>query len=176
MTSARVLRYDDLEPLPWRNGQGVTRTLRAMTDGGDWALSIATIEGPAEFSVIPSTQRVQLAIEAVRLEIDGVEVRLDSGEQVRFTGEQRVTGASAAESSRVLNLMYADGAPELRLVVAPTAAQIPRPAEAVVVLAGSLETGDEALGPLDAVLLSELPDHVCDLAGRGLFGVVLLRD
>ncbi|MBS3177787.1 MULTISPECIES: HutD family protein [unclassified Pseudoclavibacter] len=175
MTAPRVLRYDDLEPTPWRNGQGVTRTLRAMSDGGGWALSIATIEGPAAFSVIPSTQRVQLAIDAVRLEIDGDEVRLNSGEQVRFTGEQRVTGASAAMSSRVLNLMYADGGPELRLVVARTVPQIPRAAEAVVVLAGSLETGDETLGPLDSVLFSGSPDHSRDFAGRGVFAVVLPR-
>lgn len=171
MTSARILRYAELEPQPWRNGLGVTRTMRAMSDGGGWALSIATLERPAVFSVIPGTQRVQLAIEAVRLVIDGTDVLLGRGEHVRFTGEQDVTGTSAADSSRVLNLMYVDDAPPLEVVVVSDTQALGWGVNAVVVLDGFLRAFGQELGPLDAVLLEPGGDAQ-GLAGSGELAVV----
>lgn len=171
MSSAAVIRYAALEPLPWRNGLGVTRSIRNMPERGGWSLSIATIEEVAEFSVIPATQRVQLAIDAVRLDIDGVEVQLRHGEQARFTGEQRVSGASIDGASQVLNLMHTDGSPTLKLAVIGRPSELPLDALAVVVLAGTLEAHGATLGPLDT-LLTRPGARVDAFLGEGEFAVV----
>lgn len=171
MTTARVIRYADLEAKPWRNDLGMTRTIQSVQDGAGWALSIATIERQAEFSVIPDTQRVQLAIEPVQLVIDGDEVGLGHGEQVRFSGEQRVKGASTAASSRVLNLIYPVGARKLELTAVRSSGELPKATMAAVVLSGSLDAAGSILGPLDTVLLPAGAD-VQGFTGMGLLAVV----
>lgn len=171
MKPATVIRYDDLEPNPWQNGLGVTRTIQSMADGGGWSLSIATIERSALFSIISGVQRVQLAIDAVRLVIDGTESRLDRGEQVRFTGEQSVSGASAGETSRVLNLMYAEGTPNLGLSIIRSAHGLPDTALAAVVLAGVLEVSGSKLGFLDSVILAP-GGNAENFSGTGQIAVV----
>lgn len=171
MTPATVIRYSELLPKPWRNGLGVTRTIRPMPDGGGWSLSIATIERVAEFSVIPGARRVQLAIDPVQLVIDGTEVLLGQGEQVRFTGVQRVTGASVAESSQVLNLISARETLDLEVVVVRAARDIPVGALALVVLDGTLEVSGAELSFLDTVLLG-VGEGAQGLAGSGEFAVI----
>ncbi|PPF39925.1 HutD family protein [Pseudoclavibacter sp. AY1H1] len=171
MTSADVIRYDDLQPAPWQNGLGVTRTIRAMPAGCGWSLSIATIEQRAEFSLIQETQRVQLAIDAVRLEIDGREVVLGPGEQARFAGTQHVVGASVAGSSQVLNLMYSDAIPALDVAVVRDARELPLDSVAVVVLDGELICGPLVLARFDTVVLEgSVRPSISGL--RGLFAVV----
>ncbi|VXB36594.1 HutD/Ves family protein [Pseudoclavibacter sp. 8L] len=171
MTSADVIRYDDLQPAPWQNGLGVTRAIRAMPTGGGWSLSIATIDQRAEFSLIPRTQRVQLAIDAVRLEIDGREVVLGPGEQARFAGTQHVVGASVAGSSQVLNLMYSDASPALEVAVVRDARELSLDSEAVVVLDGELICGPLVLARFDTVVLEGCATAAFS-GGPGLFAVV----
>ncbi|PPG35156.1 hypothetical protein C5E10_06055 [Pseudoclavibacter sp. RFBG4] len=171
MTSADVIRYDELQPAPWQNGQGVTRTIRAMPAGGGWSLSIATIEQRAEFSIIPRTQRVQLAIDAVRLEIDRREVTLGPGEQARFDGTQHVVGASVAGSSQVLNLMYSHASPALEMALVRDARELSLDSVAVVVLVGELICGPLILGHFDTAVLEGRATAAVS-GGRGLFAVV----
>lgn len=171
MTSADVIRYDELQPTPWQNGLGVTRTIRAMPAGGGWSLSIATIEQRAEFSLIPGTQRVQLAIDAVRLEIDGREVVLGPGEQTRFAGTQHVFGASVDGSSQVLNLMYSEATPALEVAVVRDAREVPLDSLALVVLDGELNFGSLILTRFDTALVENCATPSIS-GGHGVCAVV----
>lgn len=171
MSPDSVIRYNELEPMPWRNGLGETRTIRPMPPEGGWALSIATIARPAAYSRIPRTQRVQLAIEAVRLEIDGAQLVLGAGEQAVFTGEQHVTGASIGGTSRVLNLMYGEGTPPLAMAVVRDTNELQLDALAVVVLEGEL---DFACGRLEALdtLLRVPGGQRLETSGGGVFALI----
>lgn len=171
MTSPRVVRFAQLESKLWRNGLGVTRTIRPMSDGGGWALSIATLERPAEFSIMPRAQRVQLAIESVRLVIDGVETILGPREQVRFSGDQQVTGSASASSARVLNVIAREAFPLFEVAVVRHPDEVGEGVVAVVVLDGSLRLGGDELGLLDTVLLEGV-GQVQRFGGVGVFAVV----
>ena len=50
-----LIRLNEVAPVPWRNGGGVTRELLAWPSPGDWALriSVAEVERDGPFSRYP---------------------------------------------------------------------------------------------------------------------------
>ena len=63
MSAGRIVRAGELVPVPWRNGQGVTREIAAMPAGAGpddflWRVSLADVVGPAPFSRFPGVDRV----------------------------------------------------------------------------------------------------------------------
>jgi environmental stress-induced protein Ves len=53
----RLIRVDDAEPQPWRNGGGVRRDLLEGPDAADWLwrVSVADIGADGPFSSYPDT-------------------------------------------------------------------------------------------------------------------------
>ena len=79
--SGRILRADELRPVPWRNGQGVTRQIAAMPPGADaddllWRVSLADVVGPAPFSRFPGVDRVIVLLDGAgfRMTLDDTQV------------------------------------------------------------------------------------------------------
>lgn len=61
MTGPAIIRAGDLRPVPWRNGQGITRDVVTHTgpDGALlWQVSIAELTRDADFSYFPECDRV----------------------------------------------------------------------------------------------------------------------
>lgn len=90
-----VVRAANLVPVPWRNGQGITRDVvtRLAPDGSlDWQVSIADLAGETGFSDFTSYDRVFTPIS------EGVELAFGGGmfvpcpllAPVPFAGEQPV--------------------------------------------------------------------------------------
>ncbi|MCD1268015.1 hypothetical protein B5M43_004010 [Microbacterium sp. MEC084] len=104
MGESGVVRLDDVEPEPWRNGRGTTRVL---ANGDGWRLSAAEIAEDAPFSAFPGLDRI-LAVTGdrpVRLSIGGAPGTVGPGAHVRFPGEAAVRAVGVIRPVTVLNLM-----------------------------------------------------------------------
>jgi hypothetical protein len=70
-----VLRLQDVAPMPWRNGGGVTRELLAWPDAAQWSvrLSVADVASDGPFSRFDGVQRwfAVLSGAGVRLDVAG---------------------------------------------------------------------------------------------------------
>ena len=57
--SFQVVRFEDVQPQPWKNGGGVTRELLAWPTATDWLvrISVADIEKDGPFSAFPKIKR-----------------------------------------------------------------------------------------------------------------------
>jgi len=75
LPASGIVRVDDVAPVPWRNGGGITRELLAWPDPPDWQLrvSVAEIAASGPFSVFAGVDRrfAVLAGDGVRLETAG---------------------------------------------------------------------------------------------------------
>ncbi|WP_150308063.1 HutD/Ves family protein [Planctomonas psychrotolerans] len=117
MDTHAVLRAADRSIVPWRNGRGTTVDVArdpvgGGTEGFDWRISIATIDGDGEFSRFPQVDRVlvPLSAEGLRLSMKGREVVVGRHESIAFRGEGAVASLAGPERGRALNLMVRRGA------------------------------------------------------------------
>jgi uncharacterized protein len=112
----RLIRIDDTEPQPWRNGGGVRRDLlEGPEPGGDWLwrVSIADITADGPFSSYPDTERWFAIVKG-----SGVELRLETGlrrvlrnsEPLSFDGAEAPACRLIDGPACALNLMLRDGA------------------------------------------------------------------
>ena len=169
MSSAlHVVRLDEVEPQPWRNGGGVTRELLAWPpgSGADWQLrvSVAEIERDGPFSAYPGVHRCFAVLEGA-----GVMLGWAGGNRrlTQDTEPLACDGAAAPDCrlidgpTRDLNLMARASAGQIRMqravagVEAPCAARWhgvytaspavlqPQAGEALTLPAHSLAWGDE---------------------------------
>lgn len=71
-----IVRVEDIAPVPWKNGGGVTRELLAWPDPRHWILriSVAQIRESGPFSLFPGVDRwiAVLSGGSVRLETEGL--------------------------------------------------------------------------------------------------------
>jgi len=99
-----VVRFQDLTPVPWRNGGGVTREVVSAGGSGplsfEWRISIAEVSHAGPFSTFPGVDRIITVIEGegMDLVIDGVEHVLGLHEPLSFDGGSQ-TGLLAAGSA-----------------------------------------------------------------------------
>jgi uncharacterized protein len=154
----RLTPFDAVEPEPWRNGGGVTRTL-ARGDGGRWRVSVAELAGDAEFSRFPGLRRelVRGSGPDFELVIDALPVRVGRG-VVRFAGDVAVRSVGAAPGTTVLNVMSGDEDGILTVDEGTDAwATLPEGACAVVPLddSATVVAGDAAaeVGPLSLAVV-----------------------
>ncbi len=79
-SAIRIVRLDDVAPLPWRNGGGSTRELLAWPSAAQWQwrLSVAEIGSDGPFSAYPGVQRCFAVLQGagVRLRLAGGDVAL----------------------------------------------------------------------------------------------------
>jgi hypothetical protein len=113
------IRADDVAPVPWRNGGGITRELLAWPSSQDWRcrLSVADIASDGPFSAFPGVIR-----HFVVLEGDGVALDFGSGRVEQRPGDAPLAFDGAAAPGcrllggpvRDLNLMIRGGRGALR--------------------------------------------------------------
>ncbi len=108
----------DTKPEPWKNGQGVTRTLatdrRTDTPTGSsdpnwsWRISVADIETSGRFSTFEQVDRTLILLNGGPLILNqrGAPITLtDPGERISFGGEEAIEAQIAATTVQALNLM-----------------------------------------------------------------------
>lgn len=112
--SGRILRADELQPTPWRNGLGVTREIAlyppgAETDDFLWRASVADVVGPAPFSSFPGIERtiVLLAGAGFHMTLDDAATHALTTPfaPFAFAGEAQVQVQLAGGPTRDFNLM-----------------------------------------------------------------------
>jgi uncharacterized protein len=114
-------RLNEVAPVPWRNGGGVTRELLAWPNPGDWALrlSVAEVERDGPFSQYPGVQRwfAVLSGGGVRLTVAGKIHDLRAGAQpFQFDGGADTACQLLAGPTQDFNLMLRQGAVSMRLL------------------------------------------------------------
>lgn len=110
MTDARLVRTDDVPPVPWRNGGGVTRELLVWPERDDWRVrvSVAEIERDGPFSAFPGVERWFAVLKGAGVELDfgGRPVRLTRTDApLRFDGAEAPGCRLIDGPTRDLNLM-----------------------------------------------------------------------
>jgi environmental stress-induced protein Ves len=158
--TGRVLRPDDYQVMPWKNGGGTTTEIwKASSLAGEmlWRLSIADVASDGSFSLFPGIDRWIMVIEGngMELMVEGQDVRrLHQFEPFAFSGDDN-TGCRLIEGSiRDFNLMVARsyGSGSLRVShLAPAAiAAFAENVAAIHVLRGGIELESGAVHELSA--------------------------
>lgn len=114
----RLIGFEQLQPLPWKNDGGVTRELHsypaaASFDDFSWRVSIADVTRSGAFSSFPGVDRVITLLEG-----DGMQLLSTSGEPTslmrlqphRFRGEEQVCAQLDGAACLDFNLMLRRGA------------------------------------------------------------------
>jgi uncharacterized protein len=172
--SARVVRMEDLVGTPWPNGRGRTSEIyRQLSvqhpEKCTWRLSLATIDTPGPFSVLPEARRCLLLASdtSLSLSIDGRVHTLRYTDSVVFDGGAAVEVIAVSGVSRALNLMtYGGVGGQLQVSRLSDDVRLSdREDAALVVLDGRLLVGQEALGRYDTLILGPQSVEVrCDAA------------
>lgn len=113
----RLVRFEDLAVVPWRNGGGVTREVAAFHDpsaGADflWRLSIATVNADGPFSNFAAIERTiaVLAGRGIALQLPDRTVSVtDDGDPFSFAGETPVHARVIDGETTDLNVMTRRG-------------------------------------------------------------------
>ncbi|WLP92433.1 HutD family protein [Gordonia sp. NB41Y] len=155
-----VIRGADVPLQPWRNGAGVTRRIATggSTTAPDWTLSIAEIEAAGDFSRFDGFERTALILGAdpVMLTVDGTDHHLVHLDRIHFSGDDEVAGEPTHGTTQILNLMVRRTFGRSDLTLQNVRGSVELSAEGTVaylVLSGSLRTADDALEPLDTILV-----------------------
>ncbi len=161
--SGRILRADELQPKPWRNGLGVTRELALFPPGAGaddflWRCSVADVVGPAPFSLFPGIDRIIVLLDGAgfRMTLDDRQEHAltTSCEPFAFAGEARVAVVLAGGPTRDFNLMLRRGRATGEVEVWHDAAARRAPPDLVLLhlVQGHARTPDGDLGPGDSWL------------------------
>jgi environmental stress-induced protein Ves len=172
-----VSRFDGhlIEPEPWANGKGVTRTIaRGGLDGEtQWRVSLATLNGAAEFSRFEGFERILLPVDAQTLQLQSTEGQLIAhrNHPAHFSGDLRVWIAALPRPVEVLNVMTRRGSSRTRLEVFTQTASVNSACVHLLLgLAGQwtvrgTRLGDVVLGPLQGLLIENVDDALtCEAA------------
>lgn len=162
-TAGRILRADELQPQPWRNGQGITRELAVMPPGAGaddflWRVSLADVVGAAPFSRFPGVDRTIVLLDGAgfRMTLDGAQVHELTAPcaPFAFPGEAEVAVALAGGPTRDFNLMLRRGRATGEVEVWHDAAARTAPPDLVLLhlVRGRARTPDGDLGPGDSWL------------------------
>ncbi|MFZ5618563.1 MAG: HutD family protein [Pseudomonadota bacterium] len=106
----KIIRIDDLEPQPWKNGGGVTREIALCTDdaGMIWRLSVADVEQNGPFSIFPGAARILTVIEGAGLRLRQSDSVIDAPAflPVHFRGDVPTECDLVSGPVRDFNLIY----------------------------------------------------------------------
>ena len=116
-----LIHLNEITPVLWRNGGGVTRELLAWPSPGDWAfrISVAEVERDGPFSPYPGVQRwfAVLSGGGVRLTVAGQARELRAlGQPFRFDGGADTQCELLAGPTQDFNLMLRQGSASVRRV------------------------------------------------------------
>lgn len=122
----KIVRFDELKAVPWKNGLGITRELAVEPAGAsmetfDWRVSIADVDTASPFSMFPGIDRTIVLLEGAgfTMVLDGErEHALTTPcDPFAFPGEAKVDVRLAGGATRDFNLMVRRGAGAARLDV-----------------------------------------------------------
>ncbi|MGN6738897.1 HutD/Ves family protein [Dyella sp.] len=187
MNTGRILRSDELVPVPWRNGQGVTRELAIAPPGADtddflWRVSLADVVGPAPFSLFPGVDRSIVLIDGAgfRMTLDGTQEHDLTTPCVPFAfpGEAAVAVALAGGPTRDFNLMLRRGRVVGGIDVwrGPSVHDCPADLVLLHAVQGSIVTPAGILGRGDSWLAAHAPAAQVALAAGAVALVVQVHD
>jgi environmental stress-induced protein Ves len=119
--SWQMIPLEEVAPVPWRNGGGVTRELIAWPtpQDWDWRISVAEIEKDGPFSRFEGVDRwfAVLGGAGVRLTLDGRSHEMTAqGAPIRFDGAQDCGCELIAGPTEDFNLMLKHGHTRARLL------------------------------------------------------------
>jgi environmental stress-induced protein Ves len=182
----QLIRFADLDPVPWRNGGGLTREIATApydgkSDSFRWRVSIADVTSEGPFSAFEEVDRQLVLVEGAGMviSVDGKPHLLSLFDVLAFPGDAPCVGTLVDGPTRDLNVMTRRGeaAAAIQIVSVPGGHAVRAEAEAerlVVALTGSMSvaTGEEAvhLDRFDTVRIS-VPAAV-ELTGTGRVAVV----
>ncbi len=181
MDATKVLRWDELEAMAWKNGGGTTRNVAAAPAGSglarfDWRVSIAEVAADGPFSAFPGVERVIMLVDGAEmaLDVDGVTHRLERFDVVAFSGEATTLCRVPSGPTRDLNLMTradrATGAVH-RVDVAGRYEAVVEDGEVLLLVA--LSPGLDGLGTLDSVMRDGAGQVA--VTGTGTVGEIRIR-
>ena len=103
----RVILFEALVAVPWKNGGGVTRVLLAdASPERAWRVSVATIDGDGAFSDFSGYDRTFVPLDhSLRLTVDGSAVDAAPFRPIAFRGESHVTSRLTVRPVHDLNVM-----------------------------------------------------------------------
>lgn len=113
-----LVRLDEVQPTPWRNGGGITRELLAWPHRDEWRirLSVADIERDGPFSFYPAAERWFAVLEGkgVKLKVGGgTQILTPDTEPLCFSGSAEVDCELLDGPTRDFNMMALPGAGRL---------------------------------------------------------------
>ncbi|WP_266159702.1 HutD/Ves family protein [Dyella silvatica] len=179
--STRIIRAAECPPLPWKNGQGLTRQIAVHPPGADsehflWRVSVAEVNRAAPFSAFPGIDRHIALLEGAgfTMMLDGnrEHALLTPFEPFAFAGEADVTVTLAGGATRDFNLMTRRGHGHGEVVAWTTPGNY-RVYDGTVLIycaRGRIDTTDGVLHPGDAWLFP--PDAGVDLSDGAVALVV----
>lgn len=100
---------DNLIPVPWKNGGGITREIAASEAGAPfWRLSIADVTKNGEFSVFPGLHRILTVVEGDGMVLQGQNetYRASPLNPVSFPGDILLLGKLIEGPVQNFNLIY----------------------------------------------------------------------
>ena len=166
----RLHRWSQQQPVPWRNGGGLTREIASSPPGAGpadfvWRVSIADVDQPGPFSTFPGVDRVITLLEgeSMVLDLPGAQQVLLPHEPFAFAGELPVMCHLPGGSTRDLNLMTRRGQAwaEVQVLQAEPPVRLPAAdaGQLLVVLGDGLQvagaTGDWTLERYDVLQTRE---------------------
>jgi environmental stress-induced protein Ves len=106
-------RFADLQPTPWAGGGGATTELVAFDDserlggpGARWRLSVADLEQPGTFSLLPGVQRTFVPVGgAVMISVDDEQRECTECRPFQFEGDARTELVALTGRCHAVNLM-----------------------------------------------------------------------
>ena len=113
----RLVAFDSLIPVPWKNGGGITRQVAVSPAGSDmgnfdWRISTAEVAQDGPFSRFEGIDRRLWILDGAGLDLrfgSGEHTRLLAGGALAFPGEAEVHGALVGGPVTDLNVMVRRG-------------------------------------------------------------------
>ena len=184
--TTQLIRFAHLEPVPWRNGGGVTREIATAQYAGEpdsfrWRVSLADVTSEGPFSAFEDVDRQLVLVEGTGMviSVDGQPHRLNLFDVLAFPGDAPCVGTLVDGPTRDLNVMTRRGQAaagvQIVSVAGVHAVRAREQAECLVVpLTGSMgvANGEEAihLERFDTARISG--PAVVELTGTGQVAVV----
>ncbi len=110
MGELKLIHANDLPPVAWKNGGGVTREIGRDTgpDGVVWRLSMADVDREGRFSIFPGMSRILTVIEGDGLELhgDGQRHEVACCTPFAFSGETPIRSVLRNGKIRDFNVIF----------------------------------------------------------------------
>lgn len=112
--TVRLIKADELQPQPWKNGGGLTRQIAIYPPGAGladfiWRISAAEVSAPGPFSIWQDIDRILLLTDGGPMQLTqtqtGRQTQLDPGARLYFAGETPYVSALPVGPVRDFNLM-----------------------------------------------------------------------